>query len=104
MADVLHPNTKGYGILAQEVYNRLALSPSLYKKQNKVYEENLDARAWMRHNNETRARRLAAARSAPKSLADNVIEKSGRNIELSQKCYDQSYLRAKEALLPGLKF
>jgi len=41
MADVIHPNEKGYGILAQEIYNRLALSPSLNSKIKSVYEKGL---------------------------------------------------------------
>lgn len=34
MADAIHPSEKGYGMLAQEIYNRMAYSNSYLKRQN----------------------------------------------------------------------
>ena len=42
MDDVMHPNDHDYGVLAQEIYNRLALAPSLNTWINKIDEHNLD--------------------------------------------------------------
>jgi lysophospholipase L1-like esterase len=38
MYDQIHPNEHGYGVLAQELYMRLALSPTLKKRVDMIYE------------------------------------------------------------------
>lgn len=38
MADVIHPNDHGYGVLAQEIYMRFAFSAPLKSKIVGIYE------------------------------------------------------------------
>ena len=52
MDDAIHPNDHGYGVLAQEIYNRLALAPSLNWLINKINEHNLDLKQWVEHNDD----------------------------------------------------
>ena len=42
MADVIHPNQHGYGILAQEIYMRLAYNKELKERINMIFESNLN--------------------------------------------------------------
>ena len=46
MADVIHPNDKGYGILAQEIYNRFAFSPTLNAKIKSIFEKGISLNQW----------------------------------------------------------
>jgi hypothetical protein len=41
MADTIHPNDHGYGVLAQEIYMRLAYSDQLKQRIDAIYESNL---------------------------------------------------------------
>jgi hypothetical protein len=41
MADPIHPNEHGYGVLAQEIYMRLAFSHPLKQRINQIYESNM---------------------------------------------------------------
>jgi len=42
MFDQIHPNEHGYGVLAQELYMKMAMSPSLKKRINMIYESDID--------------------------------------------------------------
>ena len=41
MVDAIHPNVAGYGILAQELYMRLAFSQQLKQKVTSLVEKDL---------------------------------------------------------------
>ena len=49
MLSQIHPNEHGYGVLAQEIFMRLAYSPKLKKRINDAYESQIDFYEWKRH-------------------------------------------------------
>lgn len=49
MASEIHPNEHGYGVLAQELYMRLAFSPKIKQKIDEIYEDHIDFYEWKRH-------------------------------------------------------
>jgi hypothetical protein len=64
MLSEIHPNEHGYGILAQELYMRLAFSPKIKKMINDKYESYIDLHEWQKHVeleiNQTKAAQLFA--------------------------------------------
>lgn len=46
MADSIHPNEKGYGILAQEIYMRLAYNKELKERINLIFESQINLKEW----------------------------------------------------------
>ena len=46
MSDTIHLNEKGSGILAQEIYMRLAFARNLKSRINLIYESSIDLEKW----------------------------------------------------------
>jgi len=46
MSDTIHPNEHGYGILAQELYMKLALNRNLKDKVTMIQESTMDLKQW----------------------------------------------------------
>jgi lysophospholipase L1-like esterase len=46
MADSIHPNEKGYGILAQEIYMKLAYNKELKERINLIFESQINLKEW----------------------------------------------------------
>jgi hypothetical protein len=49
MADVIHPNQKGYGVLAQEIYMKMAYNRELKERINMIFESKIDLKQWSEH-------------------------------------------------------
>lgn len=46
MADSIHPNQKGYGILAQDIYMKLAINKELKERINLIMESQINLKQW----------------------------------------------------------
>lgn len=49
MLSEIHPNEHGYGLLAQELYMRLAFSPKIKQMITDKYESYIDLHEWQSH-------------------------------------------------------
>ena len=46
MFDTIHPNDHGYGVLAQEIYMRLAFNKDLKERIDLITGSNMDLKQW----------------------------------------------------------
>jgi len=67
MLTEIHPNEHGYGVLAQELYMRLAFSPKIKQRINQIYESNIDFYEWKRHVEEDNKLKQANAQFAQRN-------------------------------------
>ena len=89
MADAIHPNQHGYGVLAQELYMRFAFSQNLKERINLIYESNIPLNEWQKHITTENKERVAASKAAKESKTTLLQEEMSKfKIELSQKCHD----------------
>jgi hypothetical protein len=49
MADSIHPNQNGYGILAQDIYMKLAYNKELKERINSIFESQISLKQWTEH-------------------------------------------------------